>query len=202
MGGGGEGHIVGLRCLCCCSSHYHHSRCHHCHCHSCCCRSCRCCSSCWCCTYTRPPHRCVPTFPSVCLSLRSPAHTLAFGRARSCLFVHFVCACSCSSMLIRAHLCFDGSICEFRSLSCIKYIVIRCIIIINTPLYPARLAFILARSCLSHRLFVPARLAFIRSQLCSVVLVRACFVLVRIRFVLIRTCLCLLGLLCLYEIHN
>ena len=71
---------------------------------------------------------------------------------------------------------------------------------------PPRLcaSFVLARaySRMSRRSFVPARLAFIRSRLCSVVLVRACFVLVHVRFMLIRTCLCLLGLICLYEIHS
>jgi hypothetical protein len=55
-------------------------------------------------------------------------------------------------MLVSARLCFDGSVCEFRSLSCIP------------------------------------------SQMCSVVLVRARFVLVYVRFVFIRTCSRLLGL--------
>jgi len=51
--------------------------------------------------------------------------------AQSCSFS--LCLCSfgfhlCSIVLICACLCFDGSVCEFPSLSCIKYIVSTCII--------------------------------------------------------------------------
>ena len=180
------GHIVGL---CCCSSCYHRSRCDPCRCRSCCCCHCHCCSPHWCCTYTRPLRRCTPTFPSIRLSLCSPVPTLAFGRTRSCSFVCFVHARSCLSVLVCTHLCFDGSVCKFHSLSCIKYIVIRCIIIINTPLYPTCLAFICACSCLSRCSFVPTRLAFIRSWLCLSVLVLCLFASILCSFALVRVCL-------------
>ena len=125
--------MVGICCLCCCGSCYRCSRCHPC---SCCC----CCAAAD--VIAAPPagvaHRlalcvgaCRPfppfVYPHACPCPLLPLVVL--GHARSCTHLcYLVTLVWPLFVLIRARLCFDGSVCKFPSLSCIKYKFGRCII--------------------------------------------------------------------------
>ena len=80
-----------------------------------------------------------------------------------CLFMLIPATWSCSFglhlcllVLVCAHFCFDGSVCEFPSLSCIKYIVSRCMC---SPVFIcAGPCYLLVHACLHSSCcsFVPA----------------------------------------------